>query len=69
MYEAVELIFSEDLGLEVSGYLELIKKEKVAESGVDPEDDSINEEGTTQKLGEKKEVTKIQISDFRLDLP
>ena len=52
MYEAVELIFSEDLGLEV-----------------DPEDDSINEEGTTQKLGEKKEVTKIQISDFRLDLP
>ena len=69
MYEAVELIFSEDLGLEVSGYLELIKKEKVVESGVDPEDDSINEEGTTQKLGEKKEVTKIQISDFRLDLP
>jgi hypothetical protein len=69
MYEAVELIFSEDLGLEVSGYLELIKKEKVVESGVDPEDDSINEEGTTQKLGEKKEVTKIQISDFKLDLP
>ena len=69
MYEAVELIFSEDLGLEVSGYLELIKKEKVVESGVDPEDDSINEEGTTQKVGEKKEVTKIQISDFKLDLP
>jgi hypothetical protein len=69
MYEAVELIFSEDLGLEVSGYLELIKKEKVVESGVDPEDDSINEEGTTQKLGEKKEVTKIQISNFKLDLP
>lgn len=47
MYQAVELIFSGDLGLEVSGYLELIKKEKVIESGVDPEDDSINEEGTT----------------------
>ena len=61
MYQAVELIFSEDLDLEVSGYLELIQKEKVIDSGVYPEDDSINEEGTAQKLGEKKEATRIKI--------
>jgi len=47
MYQAIELIFSEDLGLVVSGYLELIKKEKVLVSGGDPEDDSINEEVST----------------------
>jgi len=46
MYQTMQLIYSEDLGLIVSGYLELIKKEKVSEKVSDPEDDSINEEGS-----------------------